>query len=120
MKMLVSQKMRLNPSPPGVGAHRNPDRFRRRSPRRIRPFQKHRRAMCRWGSRRIRFDTSQAKAGIAAEDRLLPEEHTSELQSLTNLVCRLLLEKNIYNAFSSFSGSGCTAATSSPLLQFSA
>jgi len=23
------------------------------------------------------------------------EEHTSELQSLTNLVCRLLLEKNI-------------------------
>src|SRR5262249_60649297 len=24
------------------------------------------------------------------------EEHTSELQSLTNLVCRLLLEKNIY------------------------
>src|ERR1019366_3570976 len=24
------------------------------------------------------------------------EEHTSELQSLTNLVCRLLLEKNIF------------------------
>src|SRR3989339_1314231 len=27
---------------------------------------------------------------------LRSEEHTSELQSLTNLVCRLLLEKNIY------------------------
>src|SRR5258706_3670029 len=28
------------------------------------------------------------------------EEHTSELQSLTNLVCRLLLEKNKYPACS--------------------
>src|SRR5438093_1965692 len=27
------------------------------------------------------------------QDRLRSEEHTSELQSLTNLVCRLLLEK---------------------------
>src|SRR5262249_58122114 len=31
-------------------------------------------------------------AGAAAAPR--SEEHTSELQSLTNLVCRLLLEKN--------------------------
>src|ERR1019366_7763850 len=31
------------------------------------------------------------RADIAASDR--SEEHTSELQSLTNLVCRLLLEK---------------------------
>src|SRR5262249_57829866 len=29
----------------------------------------------------------------AAIERLRSEEHTSELQSLTNLVCRLLLEK---------------------------
>src|SRR5437016_10843992 len=29
----------------------------------------------------------------AAEGRRRSEEHTSELQSLTNLVCRLLLEK---------------------------
>src|SRR5438093_8842037 len=29
----------------------------------------------------------------AGETRLRSEEHTSELQSLTNLVCRLLLEK---------------------------
>src|SRR5438093_6982325 len=29
----------------------------------------------------------------AALDRTRSEEHTSELQSLTNLVCRLLLEK---------------------------
>src|ERR1019366_5034866 len=27
------------------------------------------------------------------------EEHTSELQSLTNLVCRLLLEKNRYESY---------------------
>src|SRR5262249_61189254 len=30
---------------------------------------------------------------LAANPRLRSEEHTSELQSLTNLVCRLLLEK---------------------------
>src|SRR5438093_8157710 len=31
--------------------------------------------------------------GVAALARVRSEEHTSELQSLTNLVCRLLLEK---------------------------
>src|SRR5437016_10464150 len=31
--------------------------------------------------------------GIGASDVPRSEEHTSELQSLTNLVCRLLLEK---------------------------
>src|SRR5262249_58853664 len=30
---------------------------------------------------------------VALDDGLRSEEHTSELQSLTNLVCRLLLEK---------------------------
>ena len=29
--------------------------------------------------------------------RMRSEEHTSELQSPTNLVCRLLLEKNFFN-----------------------
>src|SRR5262249_61215489 len=33
------------------------------------------------------------RAGADQEDLLRSEEHTSELQSLTNLVCRLLLEK---------------------------
>src|SRR5262245_65188397 len=32
-------------------------------------------------------------AGIAADRALRSEEHTSELQSLRHLVCRLLLEK---------------------------
>src|SRR5688572_31080032 len=32
-------------------------------------------------------------AGSPAEDRFRSEEHTSELQSQSNLVCRLLLEK---------------------------
>src|SRR5438093_5230839 len=32
-------------------------------------------------------------SGLAARGSLRSEEHTSELQSLTNLVCRLLLEK---------------------------
>src|SRR4029450_14162026 len=31
--------------------------------------------------------------GHIASDEIRSEEHTSELQSLTNLVCRLLLEK---------------------------
>src|SRR4029450_14158705 len=40
-----------------------------------------------------RFAPSAAK--LRATPRLMrSEEHTSELQSLTNLVCRLLLEKN--------------------------
>src|SRR5499433_4530045 len=37
-------------------------------------------------------------AGVAlGSPRLRSEEHTSELQSLTNLVCRLLLEKKKKN-----------------------
>src|SRR2546427_9378488 len=37
----------------------------------------------------------QARLGQAADDQLVgrSEEHTSELQSQSNLVCRLLLEK---------------------------
>src|SRR5438093_8328120 len=37
----------------------------------------------------------QVLTGFGKEFR--SEEHTSELQSLTNLVCRLLLEKKKYN-----------------------
>src|SRR5438046_5612247 len=43
----------------------------------------------RWKSWRIRAFSSRG----SALKRLRSEEHTSELQSLTNLVCRLLLEK---------------------------
>src|SRR5256885_9837836 len=39
----------------------------------------------------FREDQSRARSGYAAENR--SEEHTSELQSPCNLVCRLLLEK---------------------------
>src|SRR5262249_61744519 len=53
------------------------------------------------GVRLVRFlwcgndGTVRAKATALSglEQRLRSEEHTSELQSLTNLVCRLLLEK---------------------------
>src|SRR5262249_60889324 len=34
--------------------------------------------------------------GVADSDVSRSEEHTSELQSLTNLVCRLLLDENIH------------------------
>src|SRR5262245_62934590 len=46
-----------------------------------------------------RYERSQTSAGMAAEaaraaiDKARSEEHTSELQSLRHLVCRLLLEK---------------------------
>src|SRR2546430_3753380 len=39
----------------------------------------------------------------AREDSLRSEEHTSELQSQSNLVCRLLLEKKKMNNFDSIS-----------------
>src|SRR5438046_6361055 len=49
------------------------------------------------GSSRLVFLPIQPRPARAARSRsrtaLRSEEHTSELQSLTNLVCRLLLEK---------------------------
>src|SRR5262249_61282603 len=51
----------------------------------------------RWGSsqsesaKRQNGKTTCGKSGLGSSKR--SEEHTSELQSLTNLVCRLLLEK---------------------------
>src|SRR5262249_56562250 len=40
----------------------------------------------------LRMDSAWAATG-ASRPTIRSEEHTSELQSLTNLVCRLLLEK---------------------------
>src|SRR5262249_58546328 len=41
----------------------------------------------------FRLLLTETEDGVPPDDRLRSEEHTSELQSLTNLVCRLLLEK---------------------------
>src|SRR5436853_5517553 len=46
---------------------------------------------------------------VVAGDEPRSEEHTSELQSLRHLVCRLLLEKK-----TSAMGTGCTTSTRSP------
>src|SRR5438046_7069185 len=47
-----------------------------------------------WDVCRIRWPSLRVRAaGLAGRRRIRSEEHTSELQSLTNLVCRLLLEK---------------------------
>src|SRR5258706_5717943 len=43
------------------------------------------------GGERARFDQHVHAPHLADKNR--SEEHTSELQSLTNIVCRLLLEK---------------------------
>src|SRR5438093_2183229 len=46
----------------------------------------------RWGTARRRTVTYRSPSPAGSRSRR-SEEHTSELQSLTNLVCRLLLEK---------------------------
>src|SRR5262249_57976875 len=49
-------------------------------------------------------DLAHGRAGTGPHPRQRSEEHTSELQSLTNLVCRLLLEKKKhYNKHSNLS-----------------
>src|SRR5438093_2392455 len=40
-----------------------------------------------------RAETSRKRRAVLERLELRSEEHTSELQSLTNIVCRLLLEK---------------------------
>src|SRR5256885_12278898 len=47
----------------------------------------------------LRGHAVEARVGVAYGDRERSEEHTSELQSPCNLVCRLLLEKkNTYTS----------------------
>src|SRR5262249_56140062 len=49
---------------------------------------------CRpWAARASRAPCRSSSPPLFASIRTRSEEHTSELQSLTNLVCRLLLEK---------------------------
>src|SRR5438034_11840611 len=43
--------------------------------------------------RRLPFEQAQPRPRMAVVDRVRSEEHTSELQSHSDLVCRLLLEK---------------------------
>src|SRR5262249_48808333 len=47
----------------------------------------------RWGVEHLYYEVCRRKRGNRAPRVVRSEEHTSELQSLTNLVCRLLLEK---------------------------
>src|SRR5437016_9428110 len=61
------------------------------------PIYIHAQARCRAkpGSQRLPIRGRRARPGLERRPRIgrRSEEHTSELQSLTNLVCRLLLEK---------------------------
>src|SRR5437016_7608765 len=75
-------------------------RRRGRSPRRRRRLQRQG-SRVRRAARARRWSAGRAASSPPADPRPKPggsfpdrsEEHTSELQSLTNLVCRLLLEK---------------------------
>src|SRR5262249_61947521 len=73
-------------------------RFRRPPPSPLFPyttlFRSHRRRLPREAGGPQRAQVGQVPQRHAVDvHRLRSEEHTSELQSLTNLVCRLLLEK---------------------------
>src|SRR2546430_10652860 len=65
------------------------------------------RAICRrWWAWRSRATRRQSKYGAPARQSISPrrwmkrsEEHTSELQSQSNLVCRLLLEKKKHRRY---------------------
>src|SRR5258706_9755262 len=67
------------------------------------------RAGRRGGHRGSRLVCRADQPGAARRARAGPrsEEHTSELQSLTNLVCRLLLEKKNKVTRRSFACPGC-------------
>src|SRR5258705_9533152 len=47
----------------------------------------------RGGENRVIDEHAEPPVGLSADADLRSEEHTSELQSLRHLVCRLLLEK---------------------------
>src|SRR5688572_32324175 len=51
------------------------------------------RQSARFGIAREREQLADRVEGLQIGDRVRSEEHTSELQSQSNLVCRLLLEK---------------------------
>src|SRR5438093_8665969 len=56
-------------------------------------FQPHRRGAENVRTRKARLPARTRRLRHEPPARARSEEHTSELQSLTNLVCRLLLEK---------------------------
>src|SRR5438093_8532345 len=52
---------------------------------------------CRYGATGVEPEPSEPEHRSAQDGHRRSEEHTSELQSLTNLVCHLLLEKKQTN-----------------------
>src|SRR2546427_6283609 len=98
-KRLCSTRYRIFlpcPAPPVSGTHRTDiPRNRRQGSGRSRPARARRRSTPRaWACPR-RNSRAKSSAGrrCARALRRRSEEHTSELQSQSNLVCRLLLEK---------------------------
>src|SRR2546430_5274058 len=67
---------------------------------------------------------NQLVSGFSPGRALRSEEHTSELQSQSNLVCRLLLEKNKHSTtalrhlHTNYNQTGATSAAANPLIDF--
>src|SRR5437016_13774862 len=57
----------------------------------------HDRQIMVWKTQALCATVRQKQSEVCKEPAFRSEEHTSELQSLTNLVCRLLLEKKNQN-----------------------
>src|SRR5262249_61861347 len=103
-------KPRRPPDPPPPPLHdalpifevaRQTRKFRYRPPQRCRfakppPRTKANAGLSDWNTLQSREDAGRDKPAFAfvRGGGFRSEEHTSELQSLTNLVCRLLLENN--------------------------
>src|SRR5262249_58322286 len=97
---LASGPPPTSPPFPYTTLFRSRDRVAEGGPRRRggRRRQSHRAAHPRRGAQAGGSDQEPARDGATGRaPRRRSEEHTSELQSLTNLVCRLLLEKKKTN-----------------------
>src|SRR5438093_7870559 len=92
------------------GAHRALHSFPTRRSSDLHRPRSHAPRPCAW-SGSIRCSSVATGYRRWSESRERSEEHTSELQSLTNLVCRLLLEKKNNFALSSLTTSFSNTAT---------
>src|SRR5256885_4930028 len=69
-------------------------------------------------TKRLRVAVARRRATATLNRFVRSEEHTSELQSPCNLVCRLLLEKKKYTYYSHWRMCCCGAKSASVVISF--